>query len=109
MLVGIVLVTSVVDVASLVCVDCGTSDAVALMSGAGNTFTCTQIWPFADAPSPNCFPVLSSNDQLPLYVPGMAGAVKSMEMSMVSSGATVFGSVNDSTASILSPPIKINL
>lgn len=55
-------VASVVGV--LVCVDSG--DGVGVFVGANITFTCTQICPLPDEPSPNCFPSASSNDQIPL-------------------------------------------
>lgn len=76
---------------------------------ANTTFTCIQIWPFDDAPSPNCLPVLSSKDQVPLYAPGVAGAMKSTEISIVSLGATLLGRLTRSDAPNLSPEINTNL
>ena len=42
-------------------------------------------------------------------MPGASGAVRSMDISIVSEGATLLGSVMESTVSILSPPVKTNL
>jgi hypothetical protein len=74
-----------------VCV--GSGKGVDVLVGAAITFTCTQISPVEVAPRPNRFPVVSSNDQMPLYTPGDSGAVRLMEISTISPGVTIFGSM----------------
>lgn len=87
----------------------GSSEGMGVLVGAEITFTWTQICPVDDFPRPKRLPVLSSNDHTPLYLLGVMGATKLMDMSIVSSGETSLGMFMESTAPILSPPIKTNL